>query len=67
MKETITLNTQEQKRVMVLNGLMVGHLTAVEAAEVLDLSERQVRRLLAAYRKEGAAALAHGNRREARK
>jgi transposase len=29
---------------------------------VLGLSVRQVRRLLARYRKEGAAALAHGNR-----
>jgi transposase len=33
-----------------------------EASEVLDLSLRHVRRLLAAYREEGAAALAHGNR-----
>jgi hypothetical protein len=62
MKETLTLNTQEQKRVMVLNRLLVGQLTAAEAAVLLSLSERQVRRLLAAYRKEGAAALAHGNR-----
>jgi len=29
---------------------------------VLGLSLRHVRRILAAYRKEGAAALAHGNR-----
>ena len=62
MKETITLNTQEQKRVMVLPRLLVGQLTAAEAAVLLSLSERQVRRLYAAYRKEGAAALAHGNR-----
>jgi transposase len=62
MKETITLNTQEQKRVMVLNRLLVGQLTAAEAAVLLNLSERQVRRLFAAYQKEGAAALAHGNR-----
>jgi transposase len=62
MKETITLNTQEQKRVMVLARLLVGHLTAAEAAVLLKLSERQVRRLCAAYRKEGAARLAHGNR-----
>jgi transposase len=62
MKETITLNTHEQKRLMVLNRLIVGQLTAAEAAEVLDLSERQVRRLLAAYRKEGEARLVHGNR-----
>src|SRR5713101_2317440 len=62
MKETITLNTQEQKRVMVLNRLLVGQLTAAEAAVLLKLSERQVRRLSAAYQQEGAAALAHGNR-----
>jgi transposase len=62
MKETITLNTPEQKRVMVLNRLLVGQFTAAEAAVLLRLSERQVRLLCAAYRKEGAAALAHGNR-----
>ena len=56
------MNIQEQKRGMVLNRLLVGQLTAAEAAVLLSLSERQVRRLLAAYRKEGAAALAHGNR-----
>ena len=33
-----------------------------EAAEVLGLIERHVWRILAAYRKEGAAALAHRNR-----
>ncbi len=48
MKETITLNTQEQKRVMVLNRLLVDQLTAAEAAVLLNLSERQVRRLCAA-------------------
>ena len=47
---------------MVLNGVEVGRLTGREAAEVLGLSLRHVRRILAAYRKEGAAALAHGNR-----
>ena len=33
-----------------------------EVAEVLNLSLRHVRRLVAAYRKEGVTALAHGNR-----
>jgi hypothetical protein len=52
------LNAKEQKRLMVLNRMMgVG-----EAGGVLGLLVRQVRRLLARYRKEGAAALAHGNR-----
>ncbi len=62
MKETVTLNHKEQTRLMVLNQVDRAQLTASQAAEVLHLSLRQVRRLLAAYRKEGAAALAHSNR-----
>jgi winged helix-turn helix protein len=63
MKEkTITLNTQEQKRAMVLNRIQAGQLSVAQAAGVLDLSARHVRRILAAYEKEGPAALAHGNR-----
>ena len=37
-------------------------LPRAQAAELLGISERQLRRVLAAYRKEGAAALVHGNR-----
>jgi len=62
MRETITLNTQEQKRVMVLNQILAGQLSAAEAAPLLNVSMRQVQRILAAYRKEGAAAVVHGNR-----
>jgi len=62
MKEMVTLNQKEQKRLMVLNQVEMGKMTGGEAGGVLGLSLRQVRRLLAAYRKEGAAALAHGNR-----
>jgi len=62
MRETVTLNTREQKRLVVLNKVGEGRLGVGAAAEVLGISIRQVRRLLAAYRKEGAAALAHGNR-----
>jgi len=58
----VTLNRKEQKRLMVLNQVEVGWMRGREAAEVLGLSLRHVRRILAAYRKEGAAALAHGNR-----
>lgn len=39
-----------------------GDMTAVEAGEVMGLSERHVRRLLAKYREGGPAALVHGNR-----
>jgi transposase len=62
MKEMVALNKKEQSRLMVLNGVEVGKVTAGEAAEVLGLSLRHVRRILAVYRKEGARALAHGNR-----
>src|SRR5215210_736611 len=62
MKETIALNSKEQRRLMVLNQVLQGQLTACEAGELLGLSVRQIRRMVAAYRKEGAAALAHGNR-----
>lgn len=62
MKGTVTLNSKEQHRLAVLNRVIGGQMTAMEAARLLDLSERQTRRLLAAYRREGAAALAHGNR-----
>ena len=47
---------------MVLNRVERGGLTGEEAAQLMGLSLRQVRRLLAASRKEGVAALAHGNR-----
>jgi len=62
MKERITLSKKEQKRLMVLNEVETDKMTSREAAEVLGLSPRQVRRILAAYRKEGAQALEHGNR-----
>ncbi|MHC1578721.1 MAG: helix-turn-helix domain-containing protein [Dehalococcoidia bacterium] len=55
------MSKKEQKRLMVLNGIETGRVTAREVAEVLGLSLRHMRRILAAYRKEGAEALAHGN------
>jgi len=62
MNEKVTLNRKEQKRLKVLNEVIAGHVTGQQAAEMLGLSLRHVRRLLAGYRQEGAAALAHGNR-----
>lgn len=62
MKETVTLTQPEQTRVLVLNRMLQRQLTAAEAAQLLSLSVRQVRRLLAAYREDGVAAMVHGNR-----
>ena len=56
------MNAKEQNRLMVLNRGGEGWLGAGAASELLGVSVRQLRRLLARYREEGAAALAHGNR-----
>ena len=61
-EETVSLSKREQRRVMVLNKVERKEMTGEAAAVVLGLSVRQVRRLLAAYRQEGIAAIAHGNR-----
>ena len=53
MQETVTLNTQDQQRVLVLNQILEGHLRTAEAAALLNKSKRQGQRLVAAYRKEG--------------
>ena len=58
----VTLNQREQARLQVLNSVMEYQLPRAQAAELLGVSERQVRRILAAYRRDGAAALVHGNR-----
>lgn len=64
MKEegSITLTTSEQRRLMILNQLEAGVLVNAEAAELVGLSVRQLRRLRSTYREQGAAALSHGNR-----
>jgi transposase len=61
MKE-LTLTAKEQNRLQSLNGVLEKHWPMQEAAKVMGVSERHGWRILAAYRREGAAALAHGNR-----
>lgn len=58
----LTLTNKEQARIQVLNGVLEDKVTVVEAAGLMKVSERHTWRLLAAYRKEGPAAVAHGNR-----
>lgn len=62
MKERLTLNWKEQKRLLVMNEVEKKRMRVREAVEVLGISERQGWRILAAYREEGAAGIAHGNR-----
>jgi transposase len=58
----LTLTMKEQTRLRILNTVLGKKCNAVDAAQLTGVSERHLWRLLAAYRKEGAAALAHGNR-----
>ena len=56
------MNQKEQARLSVLNSVLEYQVPVAQAAEVLGVSPRHARRMLAAYREHGAAALAHGNR-----
>ena len=60
--ENVTLNQKEQARLQILNSLLAEHMTVDQAATLMGVSTRHTRRILAAYREEGAAALAHGHR-----
>lgn len=62
MKEEVTLNRKEQNRVIVLNQIEKRGLTVDRAAALLAVTPRHVWRLLAGYRRDGALAIAHGNR-----
>ncbi len=62
MQETVTLNSEEQRRLLILNQVERGVVSVAEAAELMGVSMRQVYRLRAAYAEEGATALVHGNR-----
>ena len=58
----LTLTNKEQARIQVLNGVLEEKVTVAEASGLMEVSERHTWRLLAGYRKEGPAAVAHGNR-----
>lgn len=58
----VTLSQSELNRAFVLQRVVDGHLTIREAASVLGLSDRQVKRLKKKYLEHGGVGLAHGNR-----
>jgi hydroxymethylglutaryl-CoA reductase len=59
-RETITLDARAQQRLLVLTHVLAGELDLLTAAQALELSERQTRRLAERLRTEGAASLVHG-------
>ena len=56
------MNPKEQARLQVLNSPAAEQMTLDQAAELMGVTPRHARRILAAYRDCGAAALAHGHR-----
>jgi transposase len=60
--QPVKLSARDRRRLDVLRQVTSGQLTVRQAAQVLDLSERQMFRLVAAYRERRLAGLAHGNR-----
>src|SRR5207302_1038999 len=62
MAETVALTMGELDRLQVMSQLAERRLTRRGAAALLGLSERQVRRLYRAFRRDGATALASRHR-----
>jgi transposase len=62
MNTQVTLTMKEQHKLKIVVDYEAGKVHAQRAAELLGISKRQFRRLVAAYRQRGVAALAHGNR-----
>ena len=62
MDTRVTFNMKEIRRLHVLQKIVDQQMTASQASELLGLSLRQVRRLVAKYRQQGAPGIVHGNR-----
>ena len=60
--KTITLTMKDKKRLFVLEKVFRKEVSMVQAAQVLDLSERQVYRVKASVKFKGPEGVVHGNR-----
>lgn len=61
----ITMSNKELDKYQIIKKLIAGHLKGGRAADLLNLSLRQVRRLKGKVKKLGAKGLIHGNRGQA--
>jgi transposase len=62
MEETIRMSRREQRRAWVLSRVEAEEMSVPEAARLLGLTERSIRRLRERMRRAGPAGLVHGNR-----
>ena len=61
-EDRITMSQREVKRLQVIQGVIEGRVRQRQAATVLDVSVRQIRRLVTRVRADGAAGLCHRSR-----
>lgn len=61
-KDVITMSRKEVRRLPIIHKVINKRLTQVNAAELLDLSDRQIRRIIHKIKAGGDAAITHGNR-----
>ena len=61
-KDTIIMSMKELRRAHVLHQVLEGKLRQVQAAEVMGLSDRQIRRIVKRVRREGDRGLVHRSR-----
>lgn len=57
MQEELRMNAQELSKVSVIQSVITRNITQVAAAKILELSERQIRRLKKTYQRDGAPGL----------
>src|ERR1035437_9665140 len=62
MGDGLTVGKQDERRAAVLQRVEAGELGLGEAAALIGVGERQLRRLLKGYRETGVRSVVHGNR-----
>jgi DNA-binding Lrp family transcriptional regulator len=61
-KDIVAMSQEELKRLSVIHKAIDGRLTQVEAGDILGLSDRQVRRIIARIEKDGDKGIIHRSR-----
>jgi transposase len=62
MEENLIMSIKEIQRAEIISKIINGKLLQTEASKIIDLSYRQITRIVSKVRKEGIKALIHGNR-----
>mgnify|MGYP001591475871 CR=1 FL=1 len=62
MKEVISMSIKETERIAIMDNLIAKRIKQKHASKQLDLSLRQVQRMVRRYKREGVSGLAHKNR-----